>query len=320
MIYLVDYSNQGHRQTYGEIYEKNIADSKYIILDSFIRYFKILFTKNNVYFLTGDDNFIRTFFIGLCRSILNKKTFMNYYHLDFYFKKDIKSKIKKFLINRQYKNITSFHFNEFKIDDLKGSNFTYISEFFFGFDFKEKVKSDKYTFFYGGAISKRKGFEQLIEAFYNFSLNNKNFLLKIVGKIDSKEYLNNEKYISLIEQNHILHINKRLDDKDFDKEIYTSDCVVIPYEKSFKSNSGILAKAIFYNKQILASNHGYIGDFLNLYQIGFKFDIDEIEEFLIAIEQSIGTDISIDKYEELKNKHNINNVFHKIQNIQKGKN
>jgi len=310
MIYLIDYNNQGHRQTYGEIYENNITDSKYIVLDSFKIYFHILFTKNNVYFLTGDDNFISTFFIGLFRSTLNKKTFMNYYHLDFFFKKDIKSKIKKILLNQKYNYITSFYFNEFKIDDLKDSNFTYIPEFFFGFDFSKEQNLEKpYTFFYGGAISKRKGFNKLIEAFYQFSLkSDKKFLLKIVGTVNQMDDDVFLKYNSLVDKSKLIHINERLNDYEFDKEIYMSDCVIIPYLKSFNSNSGILAKAIYYNKQIIASNHGYIGSFLKKYNIGKIFNIDNIEEFLINIDTTIECQNKVN-YIDLQEEHNMDNVF-----------
>jgi len=325
MIYLIDYNQNGHRPFYGKLYEKYIKNSKYVVVDNLKNYY-LLFKNKKIYFLTGDDYFIRTLLIALIRGIFNKKTFINHYHLDYLFKQDLKSKIKRnliFFLKKFFsKKIILIHFNENK-KDILDEIYIYIPEIYFGFNFNYDFNDKKIKIFFGGAISKRKGFNKLIEGIYKYYSMNKrrDFVLYIVGSIDYNLSTEISKKLNyLINKKVIVRINERLNDYEFDSYIFNSNLIVLPYLKSFNSNSGILSKAIFYEKLILSSNHGYIGEFIRKYDLGILFDIDNIEDFVHKFDQSINNYfILINKFKpnlkKIKKMHSLETVFSKINGI-----
>lgn len=145
------------------------------------------------------------------------------------------------------------------------------------------IPSDAIVFGCLGGTRRYKGLDFLLEA---FKRTEGNFHLLIAG---TEEYFTRDYIQTQVEEYHdkvtlVLH---RLSDEEFIKCIIATDWIVLPYRKEFTGASGPLAEGVMYNKKILASNIGSIGDLISKYDLGYVFESENVLDLAQSIKKII---------------------------------
>jgi glycosyltransferase involved in cell wall biosynthesis len=180
---------------------------------------------------------------------------------------------------------------------------------------KEKSESNRqFSFIMVGAISPRKGCLEVIKALKHANFpNGTKVSLNLMGAF-SKEYPAYSKLIkSEIESLKltrsdviVLMKNEFIDNETFCQEISHSDCVLAPYI-NFNGSSGMIGHACRYQKPLIVSDDGLIGDIVERKQLGICVDPSDIDALAITIEKMIRSDF---EYSQLNAKTYFENASH----------
>ena len=178
---------------------------------------------------------------------------------------------------------------------------------------KPKLNSH-FRFIMTGAMSPRKGCLEVIKA-----LNKANFpngtkvSLKLMGAF-SKEYPEYEELLlSEIEALKLARMdvqvklkNEFITNEAFCQEISNSDCVLAPYIGFFGS-SGMIGHACRYEKPLLVSSKGLIGEIVRESKLGICVDPQNLEELSISLENMVSFNF---EYSKLNAKEYFKNASH----------
>lgn len=180
---------------------------------------------------------------------------------------------------------------------------------------KVKPESNKqFNFLMLGAISPRKGGLEVIKA-----LKHSNFpegmtvSLRLIGAF-SKEYPAYSKLIkSEIEslkniRNDVIVLvqNEFIDNEIFCQEISNTDCVLAPYI-GFTGSSGMIGHACRYEKPLLVSSEGLIGEIVLQSKLGLCVDPQNIEALSISLGKMVSSNF---EYSKLNAKEYFQNASH----------
>jgi glycosyltransferase involved in cell wall biosynthesis len=168
---------------------------------------------------------------------------------------------------------------------------------------KEKSESNKqFKFIMMGAISPRKGCLEVIKALKHINLQEVEIVsLRLLGAF-SKEYPEYSKLITS-EIEALKHVrsnvrvemqNQFIDNQAFCQEINNSDCVLAPYIK-FYGSSGMVGHACRYQKPLLVSYDGLIGEIVRDKKLGLCVDPQNIKALSLALEAIIASNFEYSK-------------------------
>jgi glycosyltransferase involved in cell wall biosynthesis len=147
------------------------------------------------------------------------------------------------------------------------------------------------TFFMFGTINGRKGIYQLLEAVALLSqpLHEKLCII-VAGKVSPSEQ---EKVAAAIAaarasapQVQIIEKFEFLSDDDMQKYFEMSDVILAIYQKHV-GMSGILLQAAAYQKPVLGSNYGLMGEVINRYRLGLSIDSAVSQEVADGLEKCV---------------------------------
>lgn len=123
------------------------------------------------------------------------------------------------------------------------------------------IPQDRTIFLHAGSSEPRKGFPDVLKAFYQLSQDptvKEKVLLLRVGD-NSRLAEKDQKILKyLMEEGLARSTNKLVPHADFIEYFSAADWVIIPY-RNFRYSSGIFANAITSNTPVIASNYGLIG-------------------------------------------------------------
>lgn len=180
---------------------------------------------------------------------------------------------------------------------------------------KEKPESNKqFNFIMLGAISPRKGCLEVIKALKHANFpNGMKVSLHLMGAF-SKEYPEYEELLlSEIEALKLTKMNVQvklknefIDNEAFCQEISDSDCVLAPY-MGFFGSSGMIGHACRYQKPLIVSRDGLIGNIVESKQLGLCVNSCDIDALAVTIEKMIRSDF---EYSELNAKTYYENASH----------
>lgn len=134
-----------------------------------------------------------------------------------------------------------------------------------------------------GAISKRKGVYELLDAFLKFEDCFEDWVVLIVGQqdIEFEVALNSGRWADLLKKKILISINSFIADEDLDLYIRVSDVVWGAYSDHLHM-SGVIVRAGMSMKPVVCGNSGLIGWYADSAKIGPKINLS-LESIKIAL-------------------------------------
>jgi D-inositol-3-phosphate glycosyltransferase len=136
---------------------------------------------------------------------------------------------------------------------------------------KEKyhIPLDKKILLFFGTIRRNKGLDVLLCAFKDL---NDRFFLVVAGTSVFASEPSNKIYEEIIEKynlnSRLLWIDRFILDREIPDLFKVADAVILPYKNTFHAQSGILNLAIGYEKPVVVTNVGGIGEIVKNYNLG----------------------------------------------------
>ena len=132
-----------------------------------------------------------------------------------------------------------------------------------------------------GVIAKRKGVELFVKSAN--VLFSENIFFLVAGKINQdKDTDFIIKKLSELQTNSYTYLQTIEDDKYFNELIQLSDIVFLGY-KAFYHGSGILTKAAYFNKSVIATKGHCIGERVEKYKLGITIEEDNHKQCIAAL-------------------------------------
>jgi glycosyltransferase involved in cell wall biosynthesis len=164
----------------------------------------------------------------------------------------------------------------------------YDEETLLAYDLRRKynISGDAKVLLITGAIAPRKNITGIVQAISAISEKiSSKVVLVIAGHIQAglpdafiQEIENAIISLSKIKENiSVIYQRNYLTDEALNAHIFISDLVCIPYVDSFNS-SAILYQSVNYNKIILGSNTGFIGEVIKKYNLGITVNPHSVQE------------------------------------------
>lgn len=240
-----------------------------------------------VHFLCGDALYK---FFGVGLSSLRTKIVVTFHHMVF-------TKLKLVSIKRIFKKISRgvvhTRYLEKRIIQYNIKNITHVEYPVFNtLDYFPSIEESKKLFGLPncklvlsviGGTQHYKGLDILLEA---LNYVNHEFLLFICGpeREFSKEYIieKSKKY----KDNIALQL-RYLSDFEYIHAINASDYIMLPYRYEFDGASGPLADSTFFRKQVIASNHGSLGQLVIENELGYTFKTEDVRDLAKIISYAL---------------------------------
>lgn len=165
-----------------------------------------------------------------------------------------------------------------------------------------------------GETTAYKGLDVLLKA---LSSVDKPFQLLVAGKEgdhNRKFIINNTKEYA----DEVKMILRYLSDEELVLCISASDYIMLPYKKRFNGASGPLAEAVWACKNVIASDHGSLGDIVRNNHLGITFESGNAEALSKAIIDALGEgarwDSVAQNYREKINIKSFRKLYRKLYN------
>ena len=236
---------------------------------------------------------------------------------------EIYSKLKRFIFTSLHERVLNLKnlITLFVIDELffaqakNKTKLNYIPDYGEAFEKIEKKKARKilslnladYIILIYGSISRRKGFENLFNAINNIKIKAR-IKICLAGSTDEdfKIFLRDLKKTHNNFNQIVICRDFYHSDEDEALIFSASDLVWLGYDKHFLASSGVFYKAMAYEKLILGSRFGIIGDSIKKSGYGYACDpsnLDEVSFSLTSIINNEDNDSLLPNTKELKDKH-----------------
>ena len=140
------------------------------------------------------------------------------------------------------------------------------------------IPEDQIIFLHFGSLEKRKGTIRLLKAISLLPNDFKGTFI-FAGKLTpdiKEEYLHLINILNKTGKN-IISINEFVSEELMHTLYYTADCIIIPYIETSQS-SGVIGYAALYNKPIIGSSAGLIGNLISEYSLGITISSDNLED------------------------------------------
>lgn len=135
-----------------------------------------------------------------------------------------------------------------------------------------------------GALDSRKGTIQLLRAAAIARLPNTSVVL--LGELDPSMANEARTLVNALGPSKCILIDRPLAQEEFMLGFVASDWQLIPYQRHLGS-SGILARAAAYNRPVIASDWGWVGEATRRYDLGICCDTTSIQELANALEFTV---------------------------------
>jgi glycosyltransferase involved in cell wall biosynthesis len=177
-----------------------------------------------------------------------------------------------------------------------GDVFRYLSDPIYDYEptsvqIREKYQIDKnrFIFLIFGAIDERKNIENICQAFENLSPKiSPNVTLLIIGKVksDYEAALNSsvQQLMKLQPSLQVVTDNRFIDDSEMETLFAQCDVPLLLYRDFFVS-SGLLGIAAKYNKMVLASSYGVLGELTREYKLGLCLSPKDVSGITTCVEK-----------------------------------
>jgi glycosyltransferase involved in cell wall biosynthesis len=139
-----------------------------------------------------------------------------------------------------------------------------------------------------GVIAERKGIELFVDSANKLLLENVFFL--VAGKVYKEkqtEFVLSK--LSTLQENSYTYLETIQGDEYFNELIQLSDIVFLGY-KAFFHGSGILTKAAYFKKTVIATKGHCIGERVDKYKLGITIEEDNIDQCINSIKSLIKND------------------------------
>ena len=161
-----------------------------------------------------------------------------------------------------------------------------------------------------GVIAERKGIELFVDSANRLVLENVFFL--VAGEVSNEkqtEYVLSK--LLTLQENSYTHLTTIQGDEYFNELIKLSDIVFLGY-KAFYHGSGILTKAAYFKKMVIATKGHCIGDRVDKYKLGITIEEDNIDQCTNSITSLIDND-----YQSVNSSGNDYLVIHSVDTFNK---
>ena len=238
-----------------------------------------------VHFLTGDSFYqlAGIFFSDLkkaCKKIIVTQHNIPVGYLKFYLFRKFSKKVNKIVVHTEFmkKRLCRRRIKNIMVIDYPSFHNTMIME-------KNRAREqlvlpkDKIILLALGEARYHKGLDILLLALQEVMYS---YCLVIAGEEEyfTKEFIANcSKNIKgdlVIRLEHII-------DKEFGWYVDASDCIILPYRKTFQGASGPMVEAVWRRKLIIGPSHGSIGDLINNYNLGYVFKTENSKDLARVI-------------------------------------
>lgn len=136
-----------------------------------------------------------------------------------------------------------------------------------------------------GVIAERKGIELLVDSANELLLENVFFL--VAGKVHKEKQTDFVlSKLSTLQENNYTYLETIEGDEYFNELIQLSDIIFLVY-KGFYHGSGILTKAAYFRKPLIATKGHCIGDRVEKYKIGITIGENNVEQCIDSIKSLI---------------------------------
>jgi glycosyltransferase involved in cell wall biosynthesis len=181
-------------------------------------------------------------------------------------------------------------------------------------DLRERLQIQKQrrVFLLLGALTKRKGIEQLLEAITLLpDILCQQLCLLIAGHCNQKTKLIFQSKVSQVRHTHPVQIIEHyefISEREVQEYFQMTDVVLAPYQKHI-GMSGILLQAAAAGKPVLSSNYGLMGELVFRYQLGLAVDSTQASEIAKALTQFLQKPVtqfySLEKMKKLTQQNTI---------------
>lgn len=188
----------------------------------------------------------------------NKKIYMIQYQ------KGLKSKITRRIYNKVRYKINGIITSSDEVGKFYSNNYIVIPDYFPRTDLSNnKDEKQKYDFTILGTISEGKDYENIINV-----LKNTGYRVRIAGKFFDRERYN---LLKKSATKNIEFIDKYLTDEEYEKYIYETKYIVLPYKSQYENkSSGVVLDAIYRKKPVIASDLSSF-KFIEKYELGLLY-------------------------------------------------
>jgi len=128
-----------------------------------------------------------------------------------------------------------------------------------------------------GVQDKRKGADLLLRAFEHATFDEDVFLV-LMGKCDSATKRIAERMLNAGFQDRLIVRDEYVSDDELEQAVVASDLVAVPY-RAVEQPSGIVSRAVAWQRPILATNRGWLKWFVHRYEAGYLTPPENTPQF-----------------------------------------